>query len=724
MKIIQRTIMVSALVWALATNLSAQTNPQFIAATQTDEQAIRLTWASQPNHVYQIQCADSLIDTNTGTITWQTLYDDYPSQGTNTFWLDTGNYNLAPAILHPKNMPTRFYRVMDKGADTTSDEPSVSITSPANGDLTTGELTITVIASTDQPVLSGTKLYVDGQEMRMADSTTSYVDSSTNYEVDTYSINTCEWGNETHILFATAECESGYGDAVNSPPIASGHAVSAYVPVIFSNLVTRISFSQPSFDPSSGQTQQVSAVFAANSDWTLTIRDLYSNAVRTVTGSGNSLQFNWDGNGDGGATLPAGIYFYYISAQTNGESSDVVEGPGSSSGGGVPSPSFARSSALNSNSSSSMQQWAVSADLSGMPVPLALYPPGSDTSGLIIFEATPSEIQSLTPSAPRAKANFAMNSGISPASASAPASQKVPVTPLRPPTNPVRGLAGSFGVVYDTYSANGTNDFSLGPLDNGLHGTGHISMNNSSASSSLRYAPLLSYKAEANNFISQMQYWGWNNTLLKVDDQLNINDLRGSGSPLNNVNLAIFLSHGVYGTGSSGIDYAANGCKQMYYPVTSGGGAQYLRLSEMNLGGSGTSGLKWMALLSCNSLQHNNWANMQNLGVKPYNGNLHLLLGVDTTNYTSSNLLWYWAKYMNYGTSTNANSASPLTIREAWYQAGKDAYGNAPSIPPSAVIKFAVAGDSACIDDSLQTNNAPQGSWTYPTPVQVYPRLQ
>ena len=157
----------------------------------------------------------------------------------------------------------------------------------------------------------------------------------------------------------------------------------------------------------------------------------------------------------------------------------------------------------------------------------------------------------------------------------------------------------------------------------------------------------------------------------------------------------------------------------MYYPVTSGG--QYLRLSEMNLGGSGTNGLKWMALLSCTSLQHNNWANMQSLGVKPYNSNLHLLLGVDTTNYTSSSILWYWARYMNYGSSTNAGSASPLTIRNAWYQAARQAYADeAQYLPPNTVIKFVVAGDSACLNDTLQTNNAPGGSWTIDSPVTVF----
>ena len=82
-----------------------------------------------------------------------------------------------------------------------------------------------------------------------------------------------------------------------------GHAVSPFVPVVFSNLVTRISFSEPFFRPALGQTQQVSAVFAANSDWTLQIKDNNSNAVRTATGSGSRLRFTWDGTGDGAMPL-------------------------------------------------------------------------------------------------------------------------------------------------------------------------------------------------------------------------------------------------------------------------------------------------------------------------------------------------------------------------------------------------------------------------------------
>src|SRR5664280_2309534 len=152
-----------------------------------------------------------------------------------------------------------------------------------------------------------TKLYVDGQQMPLSDNGSNYV------------INTCEWPNGSHILFATAKCASGFGDALNGPTITFGHGVSAFVPVTFSNLVTRISFSQPFFNPTAGQTQQVSAVFAANSVWTLNIVDGSSNVVKAATGSGTSMQYSWDGSDYNNQPVPAGIYYYYVSAQTNGQ---------------------------------------------------------------------------------------------------------------------------------------------------------------------------------------------------------------------------------------------------------------------------------------------------------------------------------------------------------------------------------------------------------------------
>ena len=98
-----------------------QTNLQLTGVVQTPEQAIQLTWTSTNSELYQIQYANALATNSDGSTAWQVLYDNFPSQGTNTFWLDTGNYNLSPQILHPKYMPMRFYRILDEGPDSTSD---------------------------------------------------------------------------------------------------------------------------------------------------------------------------------------------------------------------------------------------------------------------------------------------------------------------------------------------------------------------------------------------------------------------------------------------------------------------------------------------------------------------------------------------------------------------------------------------------------------------------
>ncbi|MGH7954045.1 MAG: Ig-like domain-containing protein, partial [Limisphaerales bacterium] len=423
MKTVQKVIMASALGLALTININAvaqiDTNLQFTAVHATVENAIQLFWASQSNHIYQVQYANALATNTDGSTAWQTLYDNYPSQGTNTFILDTGDYFQTPPIVHPKYSPMRFYRIVDEGTND-GESPTVTITAPTNGDVLSDVITISVSASSSYPIVN-TKLYVDGQEMNPGND-------------GTYTINTCEWPNGPHTLFATATALSVYPGPRNNFPLI-GRAVSSYVPVTFSNLISRIAFSQSFFEPSLGQTQEVTATFAANSDWTLQIIDESSNAVRTVTGSGNSLTFDWDGTGDGETNIPDGVYHYVISAETNGEADELISGGSSgSSGGSPPSPD---------SISSSPESWVMAAD-GNDAVPLALYPPGMDTNALTIFSATPSEIWA-------ASSSFTTTStfeseGVHPAY-SGPAGQSS-AAPSRPQTAPVKNQVDNFSICY------------------------------------------------------------------------------------------------------------------------------------------------------------------------------------------------------------------------------------------------------------------------------------
>jgi hypothetical protein len=198
-----------------------------------------------------------------------------------------------------------------------------------------------------------------------------------------------------------------------------------------------------------------------------------------------------------------------------------------------------------------------------------------------------------------------------------------------------------------------------------------------------------------------------------MDDQLKISDLQGSGTPFNNVSFGVLLSHGAYGDTE---DYEAGLCKQMYFPITSGGSIQYLRMTDMNLGGTDpTNGLKWFAIVACDSLHEANWNDMQDAGQYPYNSNLHLLCGANSVISASSYMLQYWARYMNYG----RGSLSPMKIHDAYYQAAIDAYRGRTH---DGTMIYSIAGDSACFDDYIEQgfNSAPQGNWMYDSR-QVWP---
>jgi hypothetical protein len=160
----------------------------------------------------------------------------------------------------------------------------------------------------------------------------------------------------------------------------------------------------------------------------------------------------------------------------------------------------------------------------------------------------------------------------------------------------------------------------------------------------------------------------------------------------------------------------------MYFPIASGTSAQYLRMSEMSFGGDGTNGLKWMAIAACTSLYHVNWSSMKSQDIYPYTGGLHLLLGVDTDNFTDKYLGQSWAAFMLGQPKANP-PVVPMKIRDAWYAGAQKAY-KASNVPYSvSPMKFAVAGDSAAFNDYLQTktNTVLSGTWTIDPPTQVYP---
>jgi hypothetical protein len=603
----------------------------------------------------------------------------------------------------------RFYRILDEGQDgLTNDEPTISITTPSSGITATGELEVSVSAYSDQPVVT-TKLYVDGQEMNPS------------YDGTNYFINTCEWYNGQHTLFATATAYSSSGSQFGGTGALVGHTVSSFVPVYFSNLVTEISFSQPFFQPSLGQTQEVTAYIVENSDWTLTVRDVNSNAVKTVTGVGNYLDYLWNGVSDGGTNVPNGIYYYFITAATNGLANEVLTNNGGSVVGSPPSPD------------DESRLYATSGGTSEDVVPLEIYPPGFDTNGLTIFSATPSEVKSLTASDETAStASVSRIGGITPdvsGGSGVPSGQNTPPAPDRPGSQPIVNASGSYGIGCDTYVGNGINGYYQPQVPysynygGGLEG--FVSIQGQGTANPPKWYAVPFTTVVCGNFSAGMSKGGWAFNIYEKDDNLSISQLKASGNsnPFNTNDFAIWALHCGYGTTtdmSTGKSF-----KQVYFPITSGTGASYLRMSDLNLGGSSSGvGLKWLCLLACNSLYPTDWNSMSGQSVFPYNSNMHMIMGGATDLAAAPDTGTFLAQDM-IGNAKAVPPVAPMTIRAAWYDANTRgmALDSKFSNDYANPTQCNVAADANCLNDYLQTATNTVlngGTWTLDSAHTVY----
>jgi len=283
--------------------------------------------------------------------------------------------------------------------------------------------------------------------------------------------------------------------------------------------------------------------------------------------------------------------------------------------------------------------------------------------------------------------------------------------PKRPPNKPVARVAGRFGLAYQDYFPGGISE--KAPF-NGLPGYPtypRVQLENTPGQTTHTF-PYLPHRAAVTGFIDTMARGAWQPGFTKTGGQLQPSDLKkaslGGANVFNTngVSLGLLMLHGAYGT-SPDYDQAsgANGADQIYFPIDGrpNGGPSWVRMSEMDFGSPGTNGLKWMAILACNSLREYNWNSMQYAGGwEPFNGNLHLLLGTDSD---IKPRLWettMWAKYM-LGLDGNEKKS----VMEAWFASGAQVV-NTPAW-------YSVAGWNDCKTDMLSGTNAytPQGSIFY-----------
>jgi hypothetical protein len=677
---------------------TAKAQLQFTDISATEEGAIRLAWQSESNTLYRIDYADNLVDPDLGYTVWQTLHDRYTSHGTNTFWLDTGNYFIENPIPHPKYTTNRFYRIVNEGLNT-GEPPSVTITAPTSGATLSGTITVFVAATTSYPIIT-TKLFVDGEEMYMSD-------DGTNYD-----INTCEWPNGPHVLFATAEALSNYEAPIGPGPIDTGCAASAYVPVTFSNLISRVAFSQQFFQPSLGQTQQVTASFAANVNWTLQVLDENSNTVRTVTGSGGSMLFNWDGTGDGGVAIPDGLYNYAISAQTNGQSL-LAEPPAGDGGSGLPpAPATATTFSTSTTASALFPRTAKQAIVAGLdyyyvqPPPRppvhtngqwipweAVHGPAQPTR-IDISDSTRQRMLSSSPAnTPSMQLPTDSPSPLDTTPAYSGPSSAATTAPTRPPTSPVKEKRGDYSVFYYSYPTQPSWPvpyWSASGFKTRIHLEGTLLS---------RPAPALPAALnQGGHFCQTMKKLGWKLAYDRHDDDLHVSNLRRADLGINGgelatyATIALFITHGTYGTDP---DYApgASGAKVTYFPSgnTSDGSDPWLRMCQFGLGGN----LKWIAMPVCYYLTDPNFQDMVNHGAIPLK-ETHLICGASSYAAVGEDIGSFWAQNM---------IKKKQKVSDAWYAAGRKEYAGASNF--TTPITFRVAGYPDCMDDDVQSTNSP-----------------
>jgi hypothetical protein len=692
MKMIRLTIGKLVVMSLLSVGANMNSHAQqlkFTSIRATDERAIQLRWQSESNAVYRVDYAPQL----SGAIVWNPLVDLFPSQGTNTTFLDTGQYWTEPLLPHPKDDTQRFYRVVKVGTNTLS-PPIVTITNLASGTNLSGEVAIGVHVVTTNAI-AFVDFFVDGEEVESGSA-----DDNGN---GSYVINTTEWPNGPHVIFVVAETSSGTATTGEFQSTEqSGAGTSAVMPVTFDNYISKWYFSLAGFDSSLGETQHITAQFISYSSWTLQIVDEFDTTVRNASGTGSSMAFAWDGNDDSGFPTANDTYDFILTA-------NQTTAPQSLS-------ALSSASAAYANPESSTELLAMPADGSGSPVPLVLYPPGMDTNGLTIFEGSLADF--LPRSTFSADAVSVASGADSPTPLYSGTSQSTR-RPHRPPPKRIKGTPGKLGVAWQGDHPN-TGGFS--PPRNL---TGNIQL---SPNYILPYGPIANAGSIAKKFESTMNKYKWKTAFNYGNDQVSAALLRkpffGGSNLFNCCNIGLYVGHGIRGANQDFLATATPSL-QTYTPIYRTGVNAYdwVRMSEFDFGG-GPVGLRWMGIYACNMLFYDNAQDMYNKGVLPMNPNLHALLAAETAVFMYPEFGRLWANYMN-GVEDGVKHA----VIDSWNLASRKALTATNAVPQgySLPVIMTSAYWPDCFNDKLLSytdNGSDDPSEILFRRVQVWPTYQ
>jgi hypothetical protein len=613
------TFTILALILALPGEGAAQTL-QFLATKASEDGTIQLKWRSETNRLYRLEFVSALAASND----WQTLDDDILSQGTNTLYVDTGKYGRDPEILHPKNAPQRFYRVAVTGTNMLA-PPTVTLEAPAPGATLSGEITLTATVASPYSVVT-IKLYVDGEEVAEIGSPENGTAS--------YILNTTEWPNGPHLVFAVAKVTTGTETTGFPSNVQDGHAASVFTPVTFDNYVSIWAFSEPIFEPSLGESQHITAKFPAYSSWTLEIRDEFDTLVRSGSGTGYTMDFAWDGRDNGGFDLPDGEYQFSVNAT---ESNPPPRPPPGGEGGGPPAPGGNLAMAADGGFGEGLPTTPRQALLAGLDSYFVASPPmppvkkdGKWVPWEEVFGPLPPIQAKLSDKLIESLllgdggGQMALN-GPEGAGGGGGAAR-----PNRPPPKKIKGKPGRVGVAWQGHHPDTTNG--IPGFTRPANIVGLITLDPNYV---LPYGMIRNAKPIADKFASTMEKYGWSTAFNYGNDRITAPLLRkpskGGSNLFNYCNIGLLVGHGIRGTTQDG-RATSTPSLQTYFPIYRTGVNAYdwVRMSEFDFGG-GPVGLRWMGIYACNILYRDNALDMYNKGVLPMNTSMHILCSAESS---------------------------------------------------------------------------------------------
>lgn len=580
-----------------------------------------LRWDGDPRAIYKLEWSTTLTSNS-----WQTAVENFPSQGSNTWFADMGiESERYPRISTADSQAAhRFYRLSVESIMSNIGLVSVSISNVSGGAVLTGITNIVASGAATQGVISAT-LYLDGKEVE-TDFGDSYV----------LPIDTRYFPNGEHRLSVTVQDGGGREstEIAGSPDLGPTYGVSNIM-VTVTNDLSNVRLRYTGYRPESNQVQEISASWSSPRTWRVDISPATNLAVvyRSFAADNPRILIAWDGKDTNGAFLNPQRLMYQI----------YDLGVGTNSG-------FASGGTANTNPPPGFNGFSMQAAQFGggeFTAPLGIYPPTMQAAILgldyqtfsALKQATPTEFQFSTTSESSASSAM-LDSAIDNLGAAAAGGTLAMAFPG------LYKIVGTIGFLHQGHHPK------FGSYSTPTRGP---ALGNVRMSSGRQFGPwdkLKSPRVIANDatvLFPPIGYYAFQ----KGDDAVTPGDLRktsvtGGSNILNQFNIGVFIGHSVAGRDAE----ISLGHLQSYVPIYNSAANSMTFVKAATEMQFGSTNLKWMCFYSCNLLRDEYRANpiysqMKNAFHLPMNGRLHILQAYATEMSVHHGMAKVWTKALS-----------------------------------------------------------------------------